>query len=137
MGNEKTGKTAAFFDVTAKGYDNIRKPGDYVTKMIELAGGEYVPSHIDETEKSLSTMNMQMEAFYAAAKDADCLIYNSTIDGELHTIDELLVKSPLLADFKAVQEGNVWCTQQNLFQSTMGLGDMMLDIHAVLPEEDP
>ena len=31
----------------------------------------------------LSTMNMQMESFYAAAKDADILIYNSTIDGEL------------------------------------------------------
>ena len=36
-----------------------------------------------------------------------------------------------------MQEGNVWCTQQNLFQSTMGLGDMILDIHAVLTEEDP
>lgn len=26
-------------------------------------------------------MNMQMEDFYAAAKDADILIYNSTIEG--------------------------------------------------------
>ena len=28
-------------------------------------------------------MNMQMEEFYAKAKDADYIIYNSTIDGEL------------------------------------------------------
>ena len=31
----------------------------------------------------------------------------------------------------------MWCTGQNLFQSTMGLGDMILDIHAVLTEEAP
>lgn len=36
--------------------------------------------------------DMQMEAFYAETKDADCLIYNSTIDGELQTLDELLQK---------------------------------------------
>ena len=51
-------------------------------------------------------MNMQMEEFYAKAKDADYIIYNSTIDGELSTIDELLAKSNLLADFKAVKNGN-------------------------------
>lgn len=48
-------------------------------------------------------MNMQMEEFYAGAKDADYIIYNSTIDGELTTIDQLLAKSSLLNDFKAVK----------------------------------
>lgn len=137
MEQEKTGKTAAFFYVTSKGYANIRKPGDYVAKMIELAGGEYVPSHIDKTEKSLSTMNMQMEAFYAAAKDADCLIYNSTIDGELEYIDQLLAKDSLLADFKAVKEGNVWCAGKEMFQETLGVGDMIEDIRRILEDEDP
>ena len=137
MEQEKTGKTAAFFYVTSKGYANIRKPGDYVAKMIELAGGEYVPSHIDETEKSLSTMNMQMEAFYAAAKDADCIIYNGTIDGELEYIDQLLAKDSLLADFKAVKEGNVWCAGKDMFQETLGAGDMIEDIRRILEDEDP
>lgn len=41
-------------------------------------------------------MNMQMEEFYAKAKDADYIIYNSTIDGELQTIDELLSKASSL-----------------------------------------
>ena len=136
IGQESTGKSVAFFYITSTGAANVRKSGDYVARMIEMAGGRYVFQDLGD-DSALSTMNMQMETFYAAARDADCLIYNSTIDGELHTIDELLVKSPLLADFKAVQEGNVWCTQQNLFQSTMGLGDMILDIHAVLTEEDP
>lgn len=136
MGQENTGKTVAFFYITSTGAANVRKSGDYVARMIEMAGGQYVFQDLGD-DNALSTVNMQMETFYAEARDADCLIYNSTIDGELHTIDELLVKSPLLADFKAVQEGNVWCTEQNLFQSTMGLGDMIQDIHAVLTEEDP
>ena len=136
MGQESTGKTVAFFYITSTGAANVRKSGDYVARMIEMAGGQYVFQDLGD-DNALSTVNMQMETFYAEARDADCLIYNSTIDGELHTIDELLVKSPLLADFKAVQEGNVWCTEQNLFQSTMGLGDMIQDIHAVLTEEDP
>ena len=67
--------------------------------MIELAGGSYVPKTADTDENALSTMNMQMETFYAEAKEADCLIYNSTIEGELQTMDELLQKSPLLERF--------------------------------------
>lgn len=132
MDQEPVGKTAAFFYVSSNGYVNVRKPGDYVAKMIELAGGAYVPRNMPDNENALSTMNMQMEAFYAAAKDADCIIYNSTIDGELKSMDELLEKSSLLADFKAVKEGNVWCTSKNLFQETMGLGNMILDIHKIL-----
>ena len=137
MEQEATGKTVAFFYVTSNGSVNVRKSGDYVAKIIGLAGGVYVPQKLDEGENALSTMNLQMEAFYAAAKDADYIIYNSTIDGELNTMDELLAKSGLLADFKAVKEGHVWCTGKNLFHETMGLGDMILDIHRLLTEENP
>ena len=134
---QSVGKSAAFFYITSNGAVNVRKPGDYVAKMIELAGGSYVPKTADMDENALSTMNMQMETFYAEAKEADCLIYNSTIEGELQTMDELLQKSPLLKDFKAVKNGNVWCTGKNMFQETMGLGDMILDLHAVLSEAAP
>ena len=134
---QSVGKSAAFFYITSNGAVNVRKPGDYVAKMIELAGGSYVPKTADTDENALSTMNMQMETFYAEAKEADCLIYNSTIEGELQTMDELLQKSPLLKDFKAVKNGNVWCTGKNMFQETMGLGDMILDLHAVFSEAVP
>ena len=82
-------------------------------------------------------MNIQMEEFYQKAWDTDILIYNSTIDGELETLDQLLEKSPVLRDFKAVQEGNVWCTEKNLFQESLGLGELMIDLHAVMTEEAP
>lgn len=126
-----SGKTAAFFYVTNSGSVNVRKNGDYIAKMIALAGGTYVPETAGSDENALSTMNMDFESFYAAAKDADVLIYNSTIDGELSTIGELCSKNQLFADFKAVKEGNVWCTGKNMFQETMGLGDMIRDMNAV------
>lgn len=126
-----SGKTAAFFYVTNSGSVNVRKNGDYIAKMIDIAGGTYVPENAGTGENALSTMNMDFESFYAAAKDADVLIYNSTIDGELTTIDELCAKNQLFADFKAVKEDNVWCTGKNMFQETMGLGDMIRDMNAV------
>lgn len=134
---ENTGKTVAFFYITSVGYANVRKSGDYVSKMIELAGGNYIFQDLGGEENAMSTMNMEMEQFYAKARDADYIIYNSTIDGELQTIDQLLDKSALLADFKAVKEGNVWCTQKNMFQETTGIGTMIVDIHRMLTEEAP
>ena len=32
---------------------------------------------------------------------------------------------------------HVWCTGKNLFQETMGLGNMIQDIHKILTEEEP
>lgn len=137
LDQEGTGKTVAFFYITSNGGVNVRKPGDYISKLIGMAGGEYVFQDLGGEENALSTMNLQMEAFYAGAKDADLLIYNSAVDGGLRTLDELLEKNGVLAEFRAVQEGNVWCTGQDLFQSSMGLGDLLLDIHTVLTQEDP
>lgn len=134
--DENTGKTVAFFYITSNGYANVRKSNDYVSRMIELAGGTYVFDSLGEEESALSTVNMTMEEFYAGAKDADVLIYNSTIDKELETVEELLDKSPLLADFKAVQEGNVWCTGKNLFQETNSLGEMIVEMHTILTTEE-
>ena len=133
--SENTGKTVAFFYINSVGAANVRKSNDYISKMIELAGGKYIFDDLGEEENALSTMNMQMEEFYASAKDADYIIYNSTIDGELSSIDQLLAKSSLLEDFKAVKNKNVWCTEQNFFQEPMGLGTMIEDIHTMLTTE--
>lgn len=129
-------KTAAFFYITSNGYFSIRKPGDYVSKMIELAGGRYIftADDLKVDDNALSTMNIQTETFYDIAKNADILIYNSTIDGELDSIDQLIGKCGVLADFKAVKEGNVWCTGQNMFQQTTGAADMICDLNAVFTD---
>ena len=134
---EKSGKTVAFFYITSNGEANVRKSSDYLPKMIEMAGGSYVFDHLgDEEDTASSTISMQMEEFYAAAKDADYVIYNSTIDGELHSVEELLGKSPLLKNFRAVQEGNVFCTTKNLYQSSMELGTIISDIHKMMTGDE-
>lgn len=138
LNQTNTGKTVAFFYITNTGTVNVRKSGDYIAQLIRMAGGVYVPDNQNgDEENALSTMNIDMESFYAAAHDADVLIYNSTIDGELASLDELLKKSELLADFKAVQNGEVWCIGKNMFQSSMSLGRMILEINAVLTQQAP
>ena len=136
LAQEPAGKTVAFFYITTSGAVNVRKSGDYIAKAIRMAGGDYVSFDESGEENALSTMTIQMESFYDAAADADVLIYNSTIDGELDSLDALLAKSPLLADFRAVQTGNVWCITKNFYQESLALGDLILDVHAVLNDKD-
>lgn len=133
-GKENTGKTVAFFYISSSGYAVARKSGDYVTKMIELAGGNYIFKDLGDRESATSTVKLEMEKFYVAAKDADYIIYNSTIGGEISSLEELISKNSLLKDFKAVQNGNVWCTDKNLYQETTQLGLMISDIHQILIE---
>ncbi len=132
--NQETEKpTVVFFYFTSSGYANVRTPNDYISQMIDLAGGSYAFSTADLGDQgSRSTINMDLEQFYAAAKDADILIYNSTVEGALSSLDALLEKSPLMKDCKAVQEGNVWCTGQNMFQQVSGTAEMISDLHAVI-----
>lgn len=135
-GDANTGKTAVFFCITSNGAVNIHKPGDYVSKMIELAGGQnaLTSEDLNVDDNSLSTMNIQFESFYDIAKDADFLIYNSALDGGISSVDELIEKNALLADFKAVRNGNVWCTEKNMFQQTTGAADMIADMHYIFTE---
>lgn len=126
-----TGKTAVFFHISSSGFVVARKSGDYVSKMIELAGGTYVFDDLGDPESGTSTVTIEMETFFAGAKDADYMIYNSTIGGEIDSLADLLEKNELLAQFKAVQEGNVWCTSQNMYQETTGLGQMIQSFRMV------
>ena len=124
--------TVAFFSVNSNGSVVVRKPGDYVTKMIEMAGGTYALDGItDEEDNALSTMNMQMEAFYDKAVDADILIYNSTIEGGLESISDLTAVSDKFGDFKAVKNGDVWCTDSSTFQRTTGAADMIVEMNKI------
>lgn len=126
--------TVAFFFITSNGLVQVRRTNDYVPKMIELAGGSYIFQDLADEDTKRSTVNMQVEEFYNGAKDADYLIYNSSIDGGIKSLDELFAKCSLLKDFKAVQEGNVWCTTNDMYQQSLSVGYMMEDIYAMLNE---
>lgn len=132
---ERTDKTVAFFFITSNGMVQVRQSSDYVPKMIELAGGSYIFQNSGDPETKRSAVNMQVEDFYAGAKDADFLIYNSSIDGGISSVGELLDKCGLLADFKAVANGNVWCTTNDMYQQSLAIGYFMEDIHAMIQGE--
>ncbi len=129
----KTKQTAAFFYITSNGMASVRRAGDYIAKMIESAGGSYLFSDLKgDTDTASSSVLMQMEEFYAKAKDADYLIYNGAIDGGVDSLKDLLRKSPLFAECKAYQQGNVFCAARNLYQEPMEAGAFVLDLYRML-----
>lgn len=134
-GSANDGRTVAFFYITASGAVNVRKSSDYVPKMIELAGGNYIFADLGTEADHKSSMNMQMEEFYKEAKEADYLIYNSAIDGEILSLKELFQKDAIFKDFKAVKEGNVFCTTSDLYQQSMSIGVFIEDVHRMLSED--
>lgn len=127
---EKTGKTVAVFYISSKGTLYVRNTDDYVTKMVELAGGKYIYNELPNTGSNSTTM--EMEKFYSEAKDADCIIYIYSLGGKPNTLADLVARNELLADFKAVKEGNVWATCPQLFQISDVLGSIIGDIHKIL-----
>lgn len=129
--------TVAFFYINANGTAVVRKPGDYVAKMIAMAGGTYAFAQLagaDENRSSSTTL--EMEAFYAQAKDADVIIYNSTVAGKLKGLDELVALNPLLADFKAVKNRRAWCCEQNVYQQMTATGEVVADLHEAIADTD-
>lgn len=133
---EKTDKTVAFFYVTSNGLIQVRSSSDYVPKMINLAGGNYIPRNMGDPDSKRSTVSMQIEDFYDQAKDVDFIIYNSSIDGGIGSVQELLEKCAVLKDFKAVKEKNVWCTTNDMYQQSMSIGYLIHDMHAMLQGKD-
>ncbi len=132
QGEEKKQRVAIFY-MSSNGYVNVRKPGDYMTRMIEMAGGEYALKDLKlPNENALSTININWEDFYRMAADADVLIYNGTIDGGITSSEDLISKHPLFQKFKAVKEHNLWCTGLNMYQESSKIVDVTLDFYSIL-----
>ena len=133
---ESTGKTVAFFYITSNGLVQVRQSTDYIPKMIELAGGKYVFENLGDPDSRRSTVNLQLEDFYDGAQDADFLVYNTTIDRHVQTLEDLLKKCSLLKDFKAVKNHQVWCTTEDMYQQSMSAGNLIEDFHRMLTGDD-
>ena len=111
----------------------VRKTDDYIPKMIELAGGKYVfdeLSGVNRDSKS-GSVTMSAEEFYAAACDADILIYNGSIDAPLRSIDELIEKDGIFASFSAVQNGRVYTTDRSLYQATDQTATVIRELYEI------
>lgn len=133
---QNTEKTVAYFYVNTNGQVVVREVTDYIPGMIEMAGGRYVFREPVIEDNTKSTATITMEEFYEAAVNADYLVYNASIDSPISTVEELYAKSELFADFKAVQEGNVWCTGKAMFQASDKIAEFIMDLNAMIAGSD-
>lgn len=132
-----TGLKVAVFSITSNGQVVVRRPGDYISTMVEMAGGKYVPANLKNTDDNvISTVKITMEDFYMQASDADILIYNSTIQGEVSSIQELVARAEILGDFKAVKDNKVYCLEKSYFQRTGDVAELIEDINNILVDEN-
>lgn len=135
------GADVVFFYIGTNGMVNVRREDDYVSRMISMAGGRYLLHDLVEglpaSDTHSGSVTLQMESFYAAAKDADVLIYNGTLGERLDRLEALTGKCPLLEEFKAVKSGRVYCSRENLFQEVTGICRMIEDFFCVIRSSDP
>ncbi len=135
---DPTGKTVAFFYISSGGNAVTYKTEGYVPAMIRIGGGEYVFNDLGLGDDSkLSTININMEQFYNTAKDADVFIYNCSIVNQLYTMEDFLQLNPVLEDCKAVQNGQVWCTTESMFQQTDKMGSIIQEMNAIFTGTAP
>lgn len=133
-GFQNTEQSVVYFYINSSGQAVVRTGTDYIARMIEIAGGRYPFDSLADESKSTATITM--EEFYAAAADADYMIYNASIDNKLESIADLTGKDEILKDIKAVKEGNVFCTDKDFYQATDIASEMISDIHLMLTGGD-
>ena len=122
-----------FFSISTNNYATVRKPGDYISQLIYMAGGKYAMADLPvQDENALSTTNIQLESLYDYVVDSDILIYNSAIQGEITGIDELIDKFGELSGCKAVKDGNVWCADKSLYQGSAGIGGVLNELNLII-----
>ncbi len=132
---EETGseqKTVAIFSINSTRQVVTRGAGDYFGKMVEIAGGAL---STPATDAGRATQTVSMEAFYAAAEQADILIYNASIEDAPENLQQMCAKDSILTQFRAVQEGNVWCMRSSLYQNASRTGAIIRDLHAIVAGE--
>ena len=125
-------RSLAVFSINAARQVVTRSREGYLGKMVEIAGGTLCTPVLDS---SLATETVSMESFYAAAEDADILIYNASIEDAPEDLAELCAKDSILTQFRAVSEGNVWCMRSSLYQNANRTGAILRDLHAIVTGE--
>ena len=129
-----TGKTVAFFYINDDGAAVTRRSTDYFAQMIQLAGGDPISFDPDAEAEGSSSIQavIDLETFYAQAKDADVIIYNTTVDTSVKSIADLTAKNPLFADFRAVQDGEVYACDENMYQAMTDMDAILEDLRCAL-----
>ena len=131
-----SGKTVAFFYINTDGAAVIRGADDYIVRMIELGGGVYAFADMEGQDRGHASVAVTMEDFYAAAMQADYLIYNAAVDRTIGSLGDLAARSPLLAALPAVKESRVFSTGEDLYQATDTVTDLIGDVRRMLEGQE-
>ncbi|MCR4924053.1 MAG: ABC transporter substrate-binding protein [Lachnospiraceae bacterium] len=129
-------KKVICFSVNEKGIVNIKLPNDYLSALIEMAGGDNPFKELVDEDSDKTGMNIEMESFFEEAKDADILIYNSTIEGEIDTLKELYDRGEIFKEMKACKEGRVYCMVNDVFQQPTIMTKLVKDFSLIMDEKD-
>lgn len=128
---KSTGLTVAFFYLDSQGRAVVRKSGDYIPKIIRMAGGSYIFKDLKSQNPSShsGTVTMSLEKFYQDAADADVLIYNAAIESPIKSVADLTRKNALFKKFKAVRDDRVWCSEPSMYQASDSTAQIIEDFH--------
>lgn len=129
-----TGFTVVACYVSANGQIVCTKGGSSLARMTEMAGGKYILTADENDESVKSTVKYGMEEFMTLAGEADFLVYDATID-HVDSLDDIIDKNAMFANFKAFEEGNVWVMEGSLYQNSNEVGTIVSDIHNMLTGE--
>ena len=129
-GMEGRGKTAALFYIGERA-TYVRNAGDYTTAMLNLAGGRSITAGLGIGQGG--NTKMDFEEFYVQCKDADYLFW-IIMSCPCETIDELIEYNSVFADFKAVQNGNVYTSKPGFAQRTADIVDVILEWNQIFSD---
>ena len=129
-----TGYTVAACYVSANGQIVCTKGGSSFARMTEMAGGNYILAADENDDSVKSTVKYGMEEFMTLAGEADFLVYDATID-HVDSLDDIIDRNAMFANFKAFEEGNVWVMESSLYQNSNEVGTIVSDIHNMLTGE--
>ena len=120
---------AMFYTSSSSGKCYVRNGGDYMAKMIDLAGGQYNMADVNADQTGTSTVTF--EDLYASIQDTEYIFFVSFSD-KYTTLDEMIAGNELYASCKAVQNKHVWYTSPDFTQSTAAIGSIIQDMHDII-----
>lgn len=128
-------KVVALFTISPSGRISARRYDDYVSKMIDIAGGKYAYHDVSDVQISAMNIIMEPEVFFKETSKADIIIYNTTIGGGYDSIAAMTETNPVLADLPAIKAGEVWVTTKSFFQSSTSHGNMIMELNRIINGE--
>lgn len=133
--DEEKKKTVALFTISPSGRISARRYDDYVSKMIDIAGGKYAYHHVTDVRFSAMNIIMEPEIFFQETAKADIIIYNATIHGGFDSIAAMTETHSILQDLPAIKSGDVWVTTKSFFQSSTSHGNMIIELNQIIKGE--